>query len=391
MLDVSPHKQYSFCVVPFNRPVIAKNQIRYVNDCFSSGKLSGDGEFTKRASTLIQELHNGSDVLLTTSCTDALEMCALLIDIKAGDEVIVPSFTFVSSANAFFLLGAKIVLCDVDSETLCISFESLKKAISTNTRAIVCVNYAGTASVTREILNFAKERNIIIVEDNAHGFFGSMNNVPLGIDSTFSTLSFHETKNVTCGEGGALIINDSKFLERAEIIREKGTNRKMFFKKKIDKYSWCDKGSSYLLADLNAAVLLAQLEDKHEIQARREIAYNYYIENLNEWAIKNRVVLPRVTKGFKSPYHLFHMLLPTEQLRNDLMAHMNECGVNSVFHYIPLHQSAVCSKYEMKVIDGCVNSENISSRLLRVPLFSSIGFDDMEKVVDSVLNWEPKR
>jgi dTDP-4-amino-4,6-dideoxygalactose transaminase len=378
-------------VVPFNRPLVARNQLRYVNECFLSGKLSGDGEFTKRVSAAIREIHNGSDALLTTSCTDALEMCALLLDIKEGDEVIVPSFTFVSSANAFFLLGARIVLVDIDPNTLCISAESINKAISPKTRAIVCVNYAGVPSVTNEIASLANEHGIVIIEDNAHGLFGSTNDRPLGLDSTFSTLSFHETKNVTCGEGGALIINENKYLERAEIIREKGTNRKLFFKNLVDKYSWCDKGSSYLMSDINAAVLLAQLEERAEIQQRRQFAYEFYSNSLNEWANKVGVTLPIDREDSQSSFHLFHMILPNEQLRNDLLAYLNGCGIKAVFHYIPLHQSIVRSKYSIKVIDDCMNSENIASRLIRLPLFSSIETSEVEKVVNSVLNWFPNR
>jgi dTDP-4-amino-4,6-dideoxygalactose transaminase len=369
--------------------LIAKNQLKYVNECFVSGKLSGDGEFTKRATAVIREIHNGSDVLLTTSCTDALEMCALLLDINEGDEVIVPSFTFVSSANAFFLLGARIVLCDIDPNTLCISAESIKKAISPKTRAIVCVNYAGVASVTNEIKALANERGIVIIEDNAHGLFGSTDGKPLGLDSTFSTLSFHETKNVTCGEGGALVINENKYLERAEIIREKGTNRKLFFKKLVDKYSWCDKGSSYLMSDINAAVLLAQLEERIEIQQRRRLAYQFYSNSLKEWANKTGVTLPNTLEGDQSSFHLFHMILPNEKLRNDLLSYLNGCGINAVFHYIPLHQSIVRSKYSIKVIDDCINAESLASRLIRLPLFSSIETSEMEKVSKSVLNWIP--
>ena len=376
-------------MVPFNRPLIAKNQLKYVNECFVSGKLSGDGEFTKRATAAIREIHNGSDVLLTTSCTDALEMCALLLDINEGDEVIVPSFTFVSSANAFFLLGARIVLCDIDPNTLCISAESIKKAISPKTRAIVCVNYAGVASVTNEIKALANEREIVIIEDNAHGLFGSADDKPLGLDSTFSTLSFHETKNVTCGEGGALVINENKYLERAEIIREKGTNRKLFFKKLVDKYSWCDKGSSYLMSDINAAVLLAQLEERIEIQQRRRLAYQFYSNSLKEWANKTCVTLPNTQEGAQSSFHLFHLILPNEKLRNDLLSYLNGCGINAVFHYIPLHQSIVRSKYSIKVIDDCINAESLASRLIRLPLFSSIETSEMEKVSKSVLKWIP--
>jgi len=278
--------------VPFNRATVAPRQVEYVQEAFASGHLSGDGPFTKRASQHLSELHNGSKVLLTTSCTSALELSALLLGLQPGDEVIVPSFTFVSSANAFVIMGATIVFAEIERETLSISARTVEHLITSRTRAIVAVNYGGAPSVTAELVELASKHDIVIIEDNAHGLFGSHDGKPLGTQAALSTLSFHETKNITCGEGGALVINDPKFAERAEIIREKGTNRSQFFRGMIDKYTWVDKGSSYLMSDINAAVLLAQLEHSGIIQQRRQSAFEYYMNELEGWASEIGAVLP---------------------------------------------------------------------------------------------------
>ena len=266
--------------VPFNRAKVAPNQVKYVRESMSSGHISGDGPFTRRASDHLSRIHNDSAVLLTTSCTSALEIAALLLDLNIGDEVIVPSFTFVSSANAFALRGAKIVFVDICKSNWTLDPDEVARAIGPKTKAIVAVNYAGSPAVTASLIQIAKEANLPIIEDNAHGLFAKDLEHPLGVLSSMSTLSFHETKNVTCGEGGAIVINEPRFIERAEIIREKGTNRSKFFRGMIDKYTWIDKGSSFLLSDINAAVLLAQLEDARAIQENRKLMFDYYFANL---------------------------------------------------------------------------------------------------------------
>ncbi|MGB8858128.1 MAG: aminotransferase class I/II-fold pyridoxal phosphate-dependent enzyme, partial [Ilumatobacteraceae bacterium] len=246
-------------MIPFNRPTIAPHQLEYVAAAFATHHLAGDGSFTKQAAAVLTELHRGATVLLTTSCTAALELSAMLLDLQPGDEVIVPSFTFVSSANAFAVMGARIVFVDIDPGTLNLDEAQVEAVMTDRTRAVVAINYGGVGSVTQSLIDIVTRKGAIIIEDNAHGLFGSLDGKPLGTRSALSTLSFHETKNVTCGEGGALVINDPQLIERAEVLREKGTNRSRFFRGMVDKYTWIDVGSSYLLSDINAAVLLAQL------------------------------------------------------------------------------------------------------------------------------------
>lgn len=369
-------------MIPFNRPTVAPNQIDMVTDVMSSGHLSGDGQFTRRAAARLSEIHQGSTVLLTTSCTAALELSALLLELQQGDEVIVPSFTFVSSANAFALMGARIVFVDIDPKTLNLSVQQVQDAMSSRTRAIVAVNYGGVPSVTPDLLKLAGAHGVTIVEDNAHGLFGLSGIHPLGTQSSLSTLSFHETKNVTCGEGGALVVNDRRFAERAEVLREKGTNRSRFFRGMIDKYTWIDVGSSYLLADLNAAVLAAQLEFSETIQMRRNYAASTYRDQLGEWADINNVQMPHRLFTDGLPNHLFPLLFPSLEARTSFLAHTREHGVATTFHYIPLHSSPAGERLGTAPF-GCEHSTHISDRLVRLPLFSDITPSEVEQIIDA--------
>jgi dTDP-4-amino-4,6-dideoxygalactose transaminase len=367
--------------VPFNRPTIAPQQSAYVNEAFHGGHLSGDGPFTKKASQLLSELHGGSKVLLTTSCTSALELSALLLDLQPGDEVIVPSFTFVSSANAFVIMGATIVFAEIERETLSISPKTVQHLITPRTKAIVAVNYGGAPSVTQELIDLAAAHNVMIVEDNAHGLFASHEGNPLGTQSALSTLSFHETKNITCGEGGALVINDPNLIERAEIIREKGTNRSQFFRGMIDKYTWVEKGSSYLMSDINAAVLLAQLEHADVIQQRRRDAFALYMDGLKNWAGSIGAALPTHLHRDDRPCHLFPILMPDLNSRTQLIDFAKSKDVFLTFHYVPLHHSPGGEKFG-RYTDDFSNTQNISDTLVRLPLFS-----DMNEVhADQVMN-----
>jgi dTDP-4-amino-4,6-dideoxygalactose transaminase len=372
--------------IPFNRPTIAPMQAAYVNEAFQSGHWSGDGPFTKRASQVLSDLHGGSKVLLTTSCTSALELSALLLDLKPGDEVIVPSFTFVSSANAFVIMGATVVFAEVERETLSISVRTVAHLITSRTKAIVAVNYGGAPSVTEDLVALADAHNIIIVEDNAHGLFASHQGNPLGTQSALSTLSFHETKNITCGEGGALIINDPKFIERAEIIREKGTNRSLFFRGMIDKYTWVDKGSSYLMSDINAAVLLAQLEFSETIQQRRRDAFNLYMDGLKTWADSVGATLPSHLHRHDRPYHLFPILMPNLEARTRLLNFAKDKDVLLTFHYVPLHHSPGGKQFG-RFTDEFSNTENISDTLVRLPLFSDLEESDTSRVLEVLLEF----
>ena len=367
--------------VPFNRPTIAPMQGTYVDEAFQSGHISGDGPFTKRASQALSDLHGGSKVLLTTSCTSALELSALLLDLQPGDEVIVPSFTFVSSANAFVIMGATVVFAEVERDTLSISPRTVQHLITPRTRAIVAVNYGGAASVTKELVDLADANDIIIIEDNAHGLFASHDGMPLGTQSALSTLSFHETKNITCGEGGALIINDPKLIERAEIIREKGTNRSSFFRGMVDKYTWVEKGSSYLMSDINAAVLLAQLEFVETIQQRRRDAFDLYMKELKSWAVSIGVTLPTHLHSDNRPFHLFPILMPTLEARTQLINHAKSNDVSLTFHYVPLHNSPGGEKFG-RSSDDFSNTETISNTLVRLPLFSDMKPSDPIKVLE---------
>ena len=370
--------------VPFNRAAVAINQIDYVADSMQSGRIAGDGPFTQKASKLLSKLHEDNPVLLTTSCTSALEMCALLLNISEGDEVIVPSFTFVSSANAFALLGAKIVFVDIDPTTWNLDVNEVKIAIGQKTKAIVAVNYAGLASVTADLLQVAQNAGVPIVEDNAHGLFSQEDGRALGTSSAISTLSFHETKNVTCGEGGALVINDPSLLDRAEIIREKGTNRSQFFRGMIDKYTWIDKGSSFLLSDINAAMLLAQLEDATLIQERRQVAFCSYMSELGEWAEKHGIVLPSRLGSGTGSFHMFPILMPNLESRTRLIEFTKSFDVGLAFHYVPLHSSSAGLRFG-KVISLCSTTNDVSDRLVRLPLFSDIKPRDVERVIETVL------
>jgi dTDP-4-amino-4,6-dideoxygalactose transaminase len=372
--------------VPFNRPTIAPQQSAYVSEAFRGGHLSGDGPFTKKASEVLSDLHGDSKVLLTTSCTSALELSALLLDLQPGDEVIVPSFTFVSSANAFVIMGANIVFAEVERETLSISTKTVQHLITPRTKAIVAVNYGGAPSVTQELIDFAAAHNVMIVEDNAHGLFASHEGNPLGTQSALSTLSFHETKNITCGEGGALVINDPNLIERAEIIREKGTNRSQFFRGMIDKYTWVEKGSSYLMSDLNAAVLLAQLEHASIIQQRRRDAFVSYMVGLENWADSIGAKLPTHLHRDDRPFHLFPILMPDLNTRTQLMDFAKSKDVFLTFHYVPLHHSPGGEKFG-RYSDDFTNTQNISDTLVRLPLFSDMESRDSSRVMEVLLEF----
>jgi dTDP-4-amino-4,6-dideoxygalactose transaminase len=367
--------------VPFNRPTVAPRQAEYVQEAFSNGHLSGDGPFTKRATQILSDMHLGSKVLLTTSCTSALELAALLLELEPGDEVIVPSFTFVSSANAFVIMGATVVFAEIERETLSVSLRTIEPLVTQRTKAIVTVNYGGAPTVTPDLVEFAKKRDLIIIEDNAHGLFGSYDGKPLGTQSALSTLSFHETKNITCGEGGALVINDPRFAERAEIIREKGTNRSQFFRGMVDKYTWVDKGSSYLMSDINAAVLLAQLEHSDLIQLRRRDAFVLYMAGLREWSDSVGAALPHHLVGSGLPYHLFPILMPGLDQRSRLLEAARQCKIGLTFHYVPLHSSPAGKQFG-SYLNELPTTEQVADTLIRLPLFSDMSTQDAIHVIE---------
>jgi dTDP-4-amino-4,6-dideoxygalactose transaminase len=355
-------------IVPFNRPHFFGEEYANIRTALESAHISGNGAFTKICESWLENRLGVPRTILTTSCTDALEMCSLLLDLQPDDEVIVPSYTFVSSANAFVLHGAKPVFADIRPDTLNIDHEKIKQLISQRTKAIIVVHYAGVACEMDAILEVAKKHEIAVIEDNAHGLFGTYRGRPLGTLGSLATLSFHETKNVSCGEGGALIINNERFIERAEVLRDKGTNRSHFYRGQVDKYTWVDKGSSFLPSDLLAAILAAQLEHATEIQEKRKEIWNLYFEELQDWAAENGVGLPTVPQHVEQAYHMFYILLPSLQKRQDLIKHLEAHGVRSAFHYIPLHSSLMGQRFN-KETESCPVSSSTSDRLLRLPFF----------------------
>jgi dTDP-4-amino-4,6-dideoxygalactose transaminase len=373
--------------IPFNKPYATGNEFGYMQTAISLGHLSGDGTFTKKCHALLAEALGVPKVLLTTSCTHALEMSAILLHIQPGDEVIVPSFTFVTSINAFVLRGGVPVFADIRPDTLNLDETKLEALITPKTKAIVVVHYAGVACEMDTIMEIANRHNIPVVEDNAHGLFGKYKGRYLGTIGAMATQSFHETKNFTSGEGGALLINDPKYIERAEIIREKGTNRSRFFRGQVDKYTWVDIGSSYLPSDLLAAYLLAQLEARDAIQAKREHIWNYYHTHLQEWAKLHGVTLPTIPEGCEQSYHMFYMLLPSLELRQELIEHLKSHSILSVFHYLPLHLSDMGVKYGGKSGD-CPVTEDLSDRLLRLPFYNDMTDDDLARVVAGLHSFE---
>ena len=374
--------------IPFNRPSLTGNEHRYIDEAIAAGQISGDGPFTKRCSHFLQSAIGGAKVLLTTSCTHALEMAALLLNIEPGDEVIVPSFTFVSTINAFVLRGARPVFIDIRPDTLNLDECQLERLITPRTRAVVLVHYAGVACEMDIIMDVAARHNVAVVEDNAHGLFATYKGRLLGTFGMMAAQSFHETKNFTCGEGGALLINVASLVERAEIIREKGTDRSRFFRGQVDKYSWVDVGSSYLPSDLLSAFLLAQLEAREQIQAKRKQIWEQYDENLAGWARDNGIQTPFVPEGCGQAYHMFYMLLPSLRSRRAFIAHLKAQGILSVFHYLPLHTSEMGRRFGGKPGD-CPVTEEVSDRLVRLPFYNSLSPSDQQKVIEAVVRFKP--
>jgi dTDP-4-amino-4,6-dideoxygalactose transaminase len=369
--------------VPFNRPTVVGKELYYISLAIQKGCSAGDAEFTRKCHTLLEQALGVPKVLLTTSCTSALDMAALLLDIQPRDEVIVPSFTFVSTANAFVLRGAKPVFVDIRSDTLNMDESQLERLLSDRTKALVPVHYAGVGCEMDAICKTAADHNVAIVEDNAHGLFGKYKGRYLGTFGALAAQSFHETKNFVCGEGGALVLNDTRYMERAEIIREKGTNRSRFFRGEIDKYSWVDIGSSYLPSDILAAFLYAQLEARDEIQGKRRQIWDYYYEHLHDWAHTHGVRLPVVPTHCEQAYHMFYLIMPSLEARGALIAHLKAHKSQGVFHYLPLHLSDMGRQFGGRKGD-CPVSEAMSDRLIRLPFFQELTVSDQARVVNTI-------
>lgn len=372
--------------VDFNRPLPVGKEQEYVLEALQSGHISGDGPFTKKCHAWLQGALGVPQALLTTSCTHALEMSALLLDIRPGDEVIIPDFTFVSTVNAFVLRGATPVFIDIRPDTLNMDERLLVEHLGPKTRAVVPVHYAGVGCEMDTIMELASARGVAVVEDNAHGLLGRYKGRYLGTFGALAAQSFHETKNFSCGEGGALIVNDDALRDRAEVIREKGTNRSRFFRGQVDKYTWVDLGSSYLPSDILAAYLYGQFEQRERIQAHRKNAWNTYAGALHDWATLHDVRLPTIPPHCEQPYHMFYLLLPDLDTRTRFIAHLRSRGVYSVFHYLPLHLSDMGRRFGGKPGE-CPVTERASDQLVRLPLHNLLTGLEQEEVIEAVLEF----
>ncbi len=370
--------------IPFNRPGLVGRELRYIVEAIEHGQISGNGLFTNKCHVLLERMFGVAKALLTTSCTHALEMAALLLDIRSGDEVIVPSFTFVSTANAFVLRGARPVFADIRGDTLNMDEALLEGLLTARTKAIVVTHYGGVGAEMETILAIANRHNVAVVEDNAHGLFGKYKGRYLGTFGCLAAQSFHETKNVVCGEGGALLINEWRYVERAEIIREKGTDRSRFFRGEVEQYRWVDVGSSYLPPDILAAFLYAQLEACEEIQSKRRRIWEYYYQHLKGLEDEKKIRLPVVPVHCEQSYHMFYLLLPSSEERDAVIARLKAHGVLSVFHYLPLHLSPMGQRFGGK-LGECPVSEEVSARLLRLPFYNDLSETDQACVVTAVI------
>jgi len=375
--------------IPFNRSSLQGRELDHIHATISAGQVAGDQIFSRKCQHLLEEALGVRRSLVTTSCTHALEMAALLLDLERGDEVIVPAFTFVSTANAFVLRGATPVFCDIRPDTLNLDETKLEALITPRTKAIVPVHYAGVGCEMDAIMEIANRHGVAVIEDNAHGLFGKYKGRWLGTWGQMATQSFHETKNITCGEGGALLVNDPRFEERAEIIREKGTNRARFFRGQVDKYSWVDIGSSYVMSDVLAAFLYGQLEQWQSIQAKRRAIWESYDHALSVWAEERGIMRPTVPEHCEQAYHMYYLLMPSLEERTGFISHLAKKDIKAVFHYLPLHLSSYA---ESKGLGAwcrgrkaeCPVTEDVSERLVRLPFYTSMTEEELEQVVAAI-------
>lgn len=370
-------------MIDFNRPAFVGSELEYIQDAIHRGMLCGDGIYTKKCSQWMEKEFDVSRVMLTTSCTHALEMAAFLCDIQPGDEVIMPSYTFVSTADAFVLRGAKIVFVDIRPDTMNLDEKLIEQAITPKTKVIVPVHYAGVACEMDTIMDIAHRHGLKVVEDAAQGVDACYKGKALGTIGDFGCYSFHETKNFTMGEGGALLFQKEEYLEKAEILREKGTDRSKFFRGQVDKYRWMDYGSSYLPSELNAAYLYAQLEAKDKIQKKRMEIYEYYHRNLADLAAEGKVELPYVPQDCEHNAHMYYLKVKDMKVRTRLLAYLRENGICSVFHYVPLHSAPAGQKFGRFAGEDVYTTKE-SERLLRLPMFYNLDMEDVKRIVDVI-------
>lgn len=370
-------------MIDFNRPAFVGSELEYIQDAIHRGMLCGDGIYTKKCSQWMEKEFDVSRVMLTTSCTHALEMAAFLCDIQPGDEVIMPSYTFVSTADAFVLRGAKIVFVDIRPDTMNSDEKLIEQAITPKTKVIVPVHYAGVACEMDTIMDIAHRHGLKVVEDAAQGVDACYKGKALGTIGDFGCYSFHETKNFTMGEGGALLFQKEEYLEKAEILREKGTDRSKFFRGQVDKYRWMDYGSSYLPSELNAAYLYAQLEAKDKIQKKRMEIYEYYHRNLADLAAEGKVEQPYVPQECEHNAHMYYLKVKDMKVRTRLLAYLRENGICSVFHYVPLHSAPAGQKFGRFAGEDVYTTKE-SERLLRLPMFYNLDMEDVKRIVDVI-------
>lgn len=370
-------------MIPFNRPPFAGKELKYVEEAVTNRKLSGDGAFTQKCNAYLEEMSGSAKVLLTTSCTHATEMAAILSEIQPGDEVIMPSYTFVSTANAFVLRGAKVVFVDIRPDTMNLDETLIEDAITEKTRAIVPVHYAGVSCEMDTIMDIAKKYHLMVIEDAAQGIMSSYKGKPLGTIGDYGCYSFHETKNISMGDGGALLIRDPANVEKAEIIREKGTNRSKFFRGEIDKYSWVEQGSSYLPSELNAAYLWGELEAIEEIQGDRMQSWNRYQERLLPLREQGKIELPSIPEDCVQNAHMFYIKVKDLVERTELLRCLKASKIGAVFHYVPLHSSDAGKRFgRFHGEDRYTTKE--SERLLRLPMYYGLTEQDIDKVVEEI-------
>jgi dTDP-4-amino-4,6-dideoxygalactose transaminase len=370
--------------IAFNIPCKTGNEQKHISASLESSHISGNGIYTKKCEAWFENRFHISKALLTSSCTHALEMSALLLGVKQGDEIIMPSYTFVSTANAFALRGAKIVFVDIRPDTMNIDESKIEEAITDKTKAVVVVHYAGVACEMDTIMEIAQKHNLYVIEDAAQAITSTYKGKPLGTIGHIGTYSFHETKNITsAGEGGLLILNDPKLIKHAEIIREKGTNRNQFFRGEVDKYTWVDLGSSYLLNDISAAYLFGQIEKIDQIQEHRLKIWNQYYQRLQPLVEKNYLQLPSIPIDCEHNGHMFYIKVNSLKTRTDLLQYLSDKGINAVFHYIPLHSSLAGQKYG-KLHNNDIYTTQESQKLLRLPLYYQLNLQSIEKIIDTI-------
>ena len=371
-------------MIPFNKPFLTGKEMHYIYQAVYSGKISGNGQFTKQCQSFLEGKYGFQKSLLTTSCTDALEMSAMLAEIGPGDEVIMPSYTFVSTALAFVRAGARIVFADSKTDSPNVDEEEIMNLITTRTKAIVPVHYAGIACDMDKIMGIASSSNILVIEDAAQAIDSFYKGRPLGSIGHMGTFSFHETKNINSGEGGLLTINDKRFIKRSEIIWEKGTNRAEFFRGEVNKYGWCDTGSSFLPSEIIAAYLWAQLENLNLIQSKRLALWDYYYRGLKKWAAENNVGLPVIPEYATNNGHIFYLVCRSPEQRDYLIEKLKVNGIHAVFHYLSLHKSSYYKhKHGSRELP---NSDRYSETLVRLPLFYELTFPELDRIFDIIIN-----